>query len=323
MSKLSAFFDKKKKKVAKATAPPELTQVTEKVEEPVTEDSAEWSLEPQQDAAVSWAAGPASPAANGAAAAATTGGTAEGPLGRSLRVSAVGAYEIESKKDKSWSTMKRLDEEQRRGLQELREQEARELLLQQQLEQGIEPQQDTSPESTQQQQQEATPPKEEENKPWVSTRVLRNLEAGGSLRRARGAPVPSFDGDPDLATAVQLISSKPQQQQQTKKQQQQQRKSPTEPQQDTTASTSPSTKSEDRQQQQQQQGNTSSSSSSSSSSLSDAEGSVAAPAAFTFDVQKFVSFEGLSGAAVPLDGEQVRAKYEARAPWTALAATEA
>ncbi|CDI84981.1 hypothetical protein, conserved [Eimeria praecox] len=278
----------------------QLTQVTEKAEEPIADDNAEWTLDLQQESG-GWGAAPASPAGGG--------GAADGPLGRSLRVSAVGAYEIESKKDKSWSTMKRLEEEQRRGLQELREQEARELLLQQQLEQGLEPQQDAV-DVVQPQEEAPPPPKEEENKPWVSTRVLRSLEGGASLRRNRGPPVPSFDGDPDLATAVQLISNKPQQQQ-TKKQQQT-RKSPSEPQPDSSVSTSPSTKCDDQQQQQ-----------SGSNSLSDSESVAAAPAAFFFDVQKFVSFAGLSGASVALDAELVRSKYESRPPWTALATTEA
>ncbi|CDI78214.1 hypothetical protein, conserved [Eimeria acervulina] len=293
MSKLSAFFEKKKKKVTKVAAPAELTQI-EKAEEPIAEDGAEWTLELQQDAG-GWAAAPASPAG---------GGAADSAVGRSLRVSAVGAYEIESKKDKSWSTMKRLEEEQRRGLQELREQEAREFLLQQQLEQGLEPQQDAAAD-VQQSQEEAPPPKQEENKLWVSTRVLRAQQGGASLRRARGTRVPSFDEDPDLATAVQLISSKPQQQQ-TKKQQQT-RKSPSESQPD--SSSSPSSKCDG-----QQQG---------SSSISDSEGSVTGPAAFTFDVQRFVSFSGLSGVGSALDAELVRSKYETRPPWTALAATEA
>lgn len=277
----------------------QLTQLTEKEEEPIAEDNAEWSLELQQDTGA-WAAASASPVAGGA--------TADGTLGRSLRVSAVGAYEIESKKDKSWSTMKRLEEEQRRGLQELREQEARELLIQQQLEQGLDPQLDATPDVSHS--QETPPSKEGENKPWVSVRVLRSLEGGASLRRPRVAPVPSFDEDPDLATAVQLINNKPQQQQAKK---QQTRKSPVEPQPDSSVSTSPSTKCDDHQ---QQQGN-------STSNLSDSEGSVSGPVTFTFDVQKFVSFRGLSGVSAALDAELVRRKYECRPPWTTLAATEA
>ncbi|CDJ70340.1 hypothetical protein, conserved [Eimeria necatrix] len=296
MSKLSAFFEKKKKKVTKVTAPPELTQVAEKTEEPTAEDAAGWSLEPQQEAA--WAAPAPSPASGG-----------EGSLGTSLKVSAVGAYEIESKKDKSWSTMKKLEEEQRRGLQELREQEARELLLQQQQEQGIEVQQDTVTDAPKP--QEMTPPKEEEPKLWVSARVLRSAEGGGLLRRGRGAPVPSFDDDPDLATAVQMVNTK-QQPQHPGKKQQNTRKSPSEPNDESPLSTSPSTKCDE--QQQQQHG---------ISNISDSETSIAGPAAFVFDVQKYVSFDGLAGVTSPLNAELVRRKYENRPSWTTLTVAQA
>ncbi|KAL8274411.1 hypothetical protein Esti_001571 [Eimeria stiedai] len=330
MSKLSAFFEKKKKKVTKGPLPAEPELLIEKPEEeqPLEEVDEAWGVQPQQEP-TEW--GPAT-----AATAAAAGGG--GALPGSLRVSAVGACEVESKKDRSWSAMKRLDEEQRRGLQELREQEARELLLlqqqqrqlgagdaaeaeQQQLQQ--EPEADassTSPTLQGSRKPELTPPPAAaaaaaENKPWVSARLLRAVE-GGSLRRGRAATVPSFDEDPDLVTAVQMASGNKQQHQQK---QQQGKRSPFEPQQQfESASVHSSPQSDCKQQRQQQQ-----SSSSTSGGEEDDEMRAAAATFFVFDVRKFISFEGLKGADVPLSDSQVRAKYEKRQPFAAVAAAAA
>ncbi|OEH76630.1 hypothetical protein cyc_01982 [Cyclospora cayetanensis] len=278
-----------------------LTQVVEKVEEPVADDDLGWGLEPQQES--QWVAPGTSPA--------STGG--EGPLARSLRVSAVGAYELESKRDKSWGTMKKLEEEQRRGLQELREQEQRELLLLQQ-----QPQKGQTQEASDKQDADGDSPQvkdnirdevEADNLP-VSARVLRALGSGSFQRKARGTFVPSFEDDPDLATAAQMVSTK---QQPQGKKQQAGRKSPVDVSHESSGSASSSSKSEDHHQQQQDQGLL---------STSDSEGSVAGPAAVIFDVQKFVSFEGLSVAGVVLDAELVRRKYETRPPWTTLTAAK-
>lgn len=308
MSKLSAFFEKKKKKTTtKVTAPPELTQVTEQPEEPLHEQDEEWQLQPQKEA--EWAASPG----------AATGG--EAAFTGALRVSAVGAYELESKRDKSWQAMKKLEEEQRRGLQQLREEEERELQRQQEQQEQHQPQTGSEGSSSPSpSQQETAAAKAEtaattaaETKPWVSARVLRALEGSSLLRKGKAAaPPPSFDDDPDLATAVQMVSTK-QQQQPAKKQQR--KPGASSQQEESVVSSSPSPSRELAQQQDR----------SSSIPADDVAGGVesAVGGPFIFPVQKFVSFGGLTGASEALNGELVRAKYEQRAQWTTYTATEA
>ena len=295
--------------------------MVEQREESLGEDDAGWSVEPQQEGAWVTAGSMANPAG-------ASGGVGEGAPSRSLRVSAVGAYEIESKKDKSWSTMKKLEEEHRRGLQALREEEAREMQQQQQQVATEQQQQDAAAAGGGEAASVPDVPQADaaaENKPWVSARVLRALEGVSLLRKAKVAPVPSFEGDPDLATAVQINSKQQQQQQQQQqgkkqqqaKKQQQGRRTPSDTQHEDSLRTSPSPKGEvDQQQQQQQQ--------ESSTIPNEVEdGPQGPPTTFVFDLQKFVSFTSVSGTAVPFDDELVRAKYETRAPWATLTAGEA
>lgn len=271
----------------------QLQQTAEKAEAPLEEEDATWGLQPQQES--EWVA-PAATAADG---------PGDGMI--SLRVSAVEAYEFESKKDRSWTAMKKLEEEQRRGLQELRQQEALEFQQQQQQdkEQDAE-QQQPAPEGGPSTPQESSAAAE--TKPWVSARVLRALEGGSFLRESKAAPVPSFEGDPDLATAVQMVSSSKQQQQQGKKQPQGRKTSPSDPQQGESpnVATSPkpdSSKSPCSVEQEEQEGG----------------GSPGSLAPFVFNVRKYVSFDGASGVQTALSDDLVRAKYEARPHWTTLA----
>lgn len=315
MSKLSAFFEKKKKKITKVTAPPEITQVVEQPVEPLgAEEDAGWGVEPQQEAA--WGVAPTGSSTGG------LGG--DGSFARSLRVSAVGAYEIESKRDKSWSAMKKLEEEQRRGLQALREEEAREMQQQQQQQQGnIENhQEDTVAEGetpTGTVDTTTTPQTDTagvtENKPWVSARVLRALEGGSLLRKSKIAPVPSFEGDPDLATAVQMSTK----QHHPSKKDHSNKRTPTAiSQNEESGRPSPSVKGESDTHQQQPEENIMTSRDEKEEQTGD----------FTttlrhFDIQKFVSFKNVSGTVVPFDDELVRAKYETRSPWASLTVGEA
>lgn len=246
---------------------------------------------------------------------------AEPVVSTALKVNAVEAHVVESRKDKSWGTMRRLDEEQRRGILEMREREER--MRQELLEGGtVSPSDGTSglPASSEKEKEKTeaalpaseTPAKKEETggqqqqnaepgaKRWVSMRLLQmkaseesTLGSAGGGRRGRQA-APNFEADPDLATAAQIAALKPVKKAGRKACTQQttvdRGESPAEAPVDEDAGRDPAAES--------------------------AEEAEEVSAKALFDFFKFVDLRSLHFSKEPQDDERVRAKYAMRHKFT-------